>query len=189
MGMFQPDNGPFVIERRSARRSRATCGASLRTLSGEVFGQLWDLSQTGARISIAGAPEIGESAILKWGTEQVMCRIVWTEGDMCGLSFESPIDGAVVSETARLLGIVEHPTAAISNIPVGRRRSAPGIAAAQAEQNPPANLLASHATPEAATAPFERQQPLTAEEQMFLYGSPLAHVLAFEAHIETHDDF
>ena len=92
---------------------------------------MWDLSQTGARISLASAPEHGESALLKWGTEQVMCRVVWTEGDMCGVSFENPIDPAVVSATARLLGIVEHPTAAMSNIPVGRRRSAAGLADAE----------------------------------------------------------
>ena len=188
MGMFQPDNGPFVIERRTARRSRATCGASLRTLSGEVFGQLWDLSETGARITVASAPERGESALLKWGTEQVMCRVVWTEGDMCGLSFENPIASAVVSETARLLGIVEHPTAAISNIPVGRRRSAAG-ADAQPERGPPVNLLASHTPPEVSALPAAKSQPLTAEEEMFLYGSPLAHVLAYEAHIESIDDF
>jgi len=188
MGMFQPDNGPFLIERRKARRSRATCGASLRTLSGEVFGQLWDLSETGARISIAASPERGESALLKWGTEQVMCRIVWTDGDMCGLAFENPIGSAVVSETARLLGIVEHPTATMDNIPVGRRRSAPG-AAAQAEGDPQPNLLASRSTPEAPLSLPDRPQPLTAEEEMFLYNSPLAHVLAFEAHLETHDDF
>jgi hypothetical protein len=186
--MFQPDNGPFLIERRKARRSRATCGASLRTLSGEVFGQLWDLSETGARISIANPPERGESALLKWSTEQVMCRIVWTEGDMCGLSFENPIASAVVSETARLLGIVEHPTATIDNIPIGRRRSAPG-AASQPEPEPAINLLASHAAPEVPCLPPQRPQPLTAEEEMFLYNSPLAHVLAYEAHLESHDDF
>jgi hypothetical protein len=186
--MFQPDNGPFLIERRKARRSRATCGASLRTLSGEVFGQLWDLSETGARISIATPPERGESALLKWSTEQVMCRIVWTEGDMCGLSFENPISSAVVSETARLLGIVEHPTATIGNIPVGRRRSAQGMAA-QPEADSTVSLLASRSTPEAPTPPVERPQPLTAEEEMFLYNSPLAHVLAYEAHLESHDDF
>jgi hypothetical protein len=189
MGMFQPDNGPFLIERRKARRSRATCGASLRTLSGEVFGQLWDLSETGARISVPTPPERGESALLKWGTEQVMCRIVWADGDMCGLSFENPIAPAVVSATARLLGIVEHPTAAISNIPVGRRRSAAGEGPGRAEADPRPNLLASHATTEAPLPLPDRPQPLTAEEEMFLYNSPLAHVLAFEAHLETHDDF
>ena len=189
MGMFQPDNGPFVIERRTARRSRATCAASLRTLSGEIFGQLWDLSETGARISIAGAPARGESALLKWLTEQVMCRVVWTEGDMCGLAFENPIPSAVVSETARLLGIVEHPTAAMGNIPVGRRRSAPGGTAAQSEPTPPVTLLASHSVTEVPAAAIQRPQPLTAEEEMFLYGAPLAHILAYEAHIESRDDF
>jgi hypothetical protein len=188
MGMFQPDNGPFVIERRAARRSRATCGASLRTLEGEVFGQLWDLSQSGARISIASAPERGESALLKWGTEQVMCRVVWTEGDMCGVSFENPIDPAVVSATARLLGIVEHPTAAMGNIPVGRRRSASGAANGEPEASRPTTLLASHSVPGVPAETVEKPQPLTAEEEMFLYRSPLAHVLAYEAHIETHDD-
>jgi hypothetical protein len=43
---------------------------------------------------------------------------------MCGLSFENPIDAGVVSTTARLLGIVEHPTAAMGNIAAGRKRSA-----------------------------------------------------------------
>lgn len=187
MGMFQPDNGPFLIERRAARRSRATCAASLRTLEGESFGELWDLSETGARISVANPPERGESALLKWASEQVMCRVVWTEGDMCGVSFENPINSVVVSSTARMLGIVEHPTAAMGNIPIGRKRSAPR--AAQAESDPQPNLLASRSAPDAPLPLPERAQPLTAEEEMFLYGSPLAHVLAFEAHLELHDDF
>src|SRR4051812_45069875 len=124
MGLFQPDNGPFLIERRASRRTRATCAASLRTLTNEIFGHLWDLSETGARISVPTPPPAGESALLKWGTERVMCRIVWTEHDICGLEFEKPIDPAVVASSARLLGIVELPTAEMGNIPVGRKRSA-----------------------------------------------------------------
>jgi hypothetical protein len=146
MGLFQPDNRPPVIERRASRRTRATCAASLRTLTNEIFGHLWDLSETGARISVPTPPPVGESALLKWGTERVMCRIVWTEHDICGLEFEKPIDAAVVDASARLLGIVELPTAAIGNIPVGRKRSAPG---AQADQPDLADtdLLARHSRP------------------------------------------
>src|SRR4051812_36468413 len=143
MGLFQPDNGPFLIERRASRRTRATCAASLRTLTNEIFGHLWDLSETGARISVATPPPAGESALLKWGTERVMCRIVWTEHDICGLEFEKPIDPAVVASSARLLGIVELPTAEMGNIPVGRKRSAPGAQADQSSDDGP-NLLARH---------------------------------------------
>ena len=139
MGFFLPDRGPFLIERRAARRTRATCAASLRTLTSESFGHLWDLSETGARVSVENPPAIGESAMLKWGTERVMCRVVWTDHDICGLEFETPIDPTVVASSARLIGIVEQPTAAIGNIPVGRKRSA-GAAASQTEESRPGLL-------------------------------------------------
>jgi hypothetical protein len=124
MGFFEPYKGPFLIERRTARRTRATCAASLRTLTREVVGHLWDLSETGARVSVDSPPEAGETAVLKWGAEKVMCRVVWVDHDMCGLSFDTPIDPAVVTASARLIGIVEQPIAAVANIPAGRKRSA-----------------------------------------------------------------
>jgi hypothetical protein len=133
MGFFEPDRGPFLIERRAARRTRATCPASLRTLTSEAVGHLWDLSETGARVSLPNPPAEGESAQLKWGTERVLCRVVWVDHDMCGLAFESPIDPAVVEASSGMLGIIEQPTAMIGNIPVGRKRSAPGAAEALAE--------------------------------------------------------
>ena len=128
MGFFEPYKGPFLIERRAARRTRATCAASLRTLTRESVGHLWDLSETGARVSVESPPEVGETAVLKWGAEKVMCRVVWIDRDICGLSFDTPIDAAVVASSARLIGIVEQPVAAVGNIPVGRKRSAVGEA-------------------------------------------------------------
>jgi hypothetical protein len=141
MGFFEPYKGPFVIERRAARRTRATCAASLRTLTRECVGNLWDLSETGARLSAESPPEAGETAVLKWGSAKVMCRVVWVERDMCGLSFDTPIDPAVVASSARLIGIVEQAVAAVGNIPVGQRRSALG-AEAKADEGRP-NLRAS----------------------------------------------
>ena len=52
----------------------------------------------------------------------------------------------------------------------------------------PATLLASHSVPEVPRQP-PKGAPLTAEEEMFLYRSPLAHVLAYEAHIASVDDY
>ena len=149
MGFFQPDRGPFQIERRVARRTRATCAASLRTLTKECFGHLWDLSETGARISVESPPAIGEHAMVKWGAEKVMGRVVWIERDICGLEFDRPIDPAVVASAARLIGIVEQPTAALGNIPVGRKRSAAGASAVEAEEaESHSNLLATRSRPD-----------------------------------------
>ena len=141
MGFFEPYKGPFLIERRAARRTRATCAASLRTLTRESIGHLWDLSETGARVSLDNPPPEGETAVLKWGTEKVMCRVVWIDRDMCGLAFDRPIDSAVVESSARLIGIVEQPIAAVGNIPVGRKRSAPGAAERRQDEGRP-DLLA-----------------------------------------------
>jgi hypothetical protein len=135
MGFFQEDRSPLSIERRAARRTRATCAAGLRTLTNEYFGNLWDLSETGARISLPDPPPVGVNGLLKWGTERVMCRVVWVDRDLCGLEFESPIDPAVVAASARMLGIVEHPTAALGNIPVGRKRSEMGASTSGAGQD------------------------------------------------------
>jgi hypothetical protein len=145
MGYFDPYKGPFLIERRAARRTRATCAASLRTLTRESIGHLWDLSETGARVAVDNPPEVGESAVLKWATEKVMCRVVWIDRDMCGLSFDSPIDPDIVASSARLIGIVEQPIAAVGNIPVGRKRSAIGTPPAEAPDETPPDLLATHA--------------------------------------------
>ena len=136
MGLFQPDFGPFLVERRGARRTRATCAASLRTLTSEHFGYLWDLSQTGARVSVPDPPAEGQNAMLKWAGEKAMCRIVWVDHDLCGLEFEAPIDPGVVESSTRMIGIVEQPTATVGNIPVGRSRSAPGRANGHAEEAP-----------------------------------------------------
>jgi len=147
MGFFQPDKGPLVVERRAARRTRATCAASLQTLTDESFGYLWDLSETGARVSVANPPQSEENAILKWGTEKVMCRAVGTDRDMCGLAFERPIDPAVVASGARMIGIIEQPIATVGNIPVGRKRSERCASAVQEDAGHP-DLLATRPQPD-----------------------------------------
>ena len=124
MGMFRPEIGPLLIERRRRRRSRATCAASIETPAGEIFGQLWDLSETGARVQTADPPGEGTAALLKWASERVACQVIWARDDMCGLGFENPIDRDIVSATTRVIGGPEQPAASVSNIPVGRKRSA-----------------------------------------------------------------
>jgi hypothetical protein len=124
MGMFRSEIGPFLIERRRRRRSRATCAASIETTAGGIFGQLWDLSETGARVQTADLPRVGTAALLKWASEKIACRVMWVRDGMCGLGFESPIDRDLVSATTRVIGAPEQPAASFANIPVGRKRSA-----------------------------------------------------------------
>ena len=113
-----------MIERRRSRRSRATCGASLETPDGEIFGQLWDLSETGARVQTAYPPEQGTQALLKWGSERVDCAVIWARDDMCGVEFDSPIDRSVVSAMGRIIPVPEPQGASLAKIPLGRKRSA-----------------------------------------------------------------
>jgi len=114
-----------MIERRRTRRSRATCGAILETPDGEISGQLWDLSETGARVQTTYPPEQGTQALLKWGSERAECEIIWARDDMCGVEFDSPIDRTVVSATGRIIGLPEPVGASLAKIPLGQKRSAP----------------------------------------------------------------
>jgi hypothetical protein len=122
--MFQPELGSDMIERRRSRRSRATCGACLETPDGEIFGQLWDLSETGARVQTTYPPEQGTQALLKWNSEKVECQVIWASDDMCGVEFDSPIDRAVVTATGRIIGLPEQAGASLAKIPLGQKRSA-----------------------------------------------------------------
>src|SRR5690606_39073523 len=116
MGMFRPEIGPFLIERRRRQRSCATCTASIQTPAGEIFGELRDLSETGARVQTTDPPAEGTAALLKWASERVACHVIWTRDDMCGLGFESPINRDVVSATARVIGGPDQPAASLANI-------------------------------------------------------------------------
>lgn len=184
MGFLQPDAAPMLLERRTARRWRATCAASLQTLTEENSGQLWDLSETGARLQIGDPPQQGSTAWLKWGSEKVVCRVVWIADDMCGVAFERPLNPAVVAETTRMIGEIEQPVATVKNIPVGRKRSVQhslGLLSKPLDAAP-SRLVLQLPRPKAPSG-IAGPGTLTAAEEMFFYGSPLAHVLTYEANL------
>lgn len=187
MGLFRSDAGPFLLERRAARRWRATCAASLETLTGESFGQLWDLSETGARVMLDSAPPRGAAAMLKWEGHKVPCCVAWAADGMCGVAFKQPLDAGLVSATSRLIGDVERPIATVGNIRAGRKRSERkcdlGLLSDALEMGPSRLVIALQRRDElGGTAP---RDALTAGEEMFFFGSPLAHVLAYEANLRA----
>jgi hypothetical protein len=181
-----PDTGPSPDERRAARRLRVGCRATLRTLTGDISGHLWDLSETGARIQIAHPPAAGATALLKWEADEAECSVVWATGGMCGVAFQRRIDDAVVVATAGLTRLIEEPIAALHNIPLGRKRSAQ-VAPAALPGNEPSKASSWHirlARPRGSRG-SNGQASVTAAEEMFFFGSPLAHVLAYEAHLSS----
>ena len=181
MGLFRPDAGPFLLERRTARRWRATCAATLQTLTDEYLGQLWDLSETGARLKVESTPSPGATAMLNWGDCRVRCSVVWATDGMCGVVFERPLDGAAVSATTQLLREHELPIATIGNIRVGRKRSDPnrdlGLLTPALETGPSRLVISLQRRP--GLRGTASQASRTAGEEMFFFGSPLAHVLSY----------
>ena len=180
MGDIPDIAGPCRHERRRSRRLRVTCPATLCTLTGEFAGQLWDLSETGARFEGTKLPERDSKALLTWRDQKHACTVVWIHASMCGLEFEEPVSGAIVSECTRLLGTKEEPIAELSNIPLGKRRSAPAdLPAFHAGNQLVRTTIVFLGKPKRGSilrsCPF-----LSPEEEMFFWGAPLAHLVAYQ---------
>jgi len=110
-------------ERRAFGRARTDCPVRLQTPTRDMHGRLWDLSESGARVQIDNPPESGDIILLKWLKFDALTRVVWSSEDMCGLSFERPLDRAIVAQTIGEDAPEPGPTASFGNIPVGQRRS------------------------------------------------------------------
>jgi hypothetical protein len=169
---LEPADAP---DRRMSRRVRVTSGAVLETLTGTFTGRLWDLSEGGARLHLSYLPQIGTNARLCWAEHEALCSVVWSDGEMCGVSFDKPIMPSIVTATAEVHRVLELPIAKVSNIAAGRRRSMPGrpVRLAAAEREAPKGLVVRF--------PKDcRGGAMSAAQEMFFLGSPLAHVAVFE---------
>jgi hypothetical protein len=120
MGYALPQQPFHATERRGAARSPASCVAHLQTPGGDWRGQLYDLSETGARIQVASPPIPGATALLRWDGHECFCRVVWTTGEMCGVVFDRPISGIAVRDAT---GPRTGPQASLGRIPLGQKRS------------------------------------------------------------------
>ena len=183
MALSAPNHEAFAIERRAARRVRTSCPASLRTLTGQDTGQLLDLSTSGARVQLADPPGSGTAAHLLWGTHLAACTVVWAADGACGVVFETALDEAVVLETAQLSRVVEQPIAVVRNIALGRKRSSrtarePMLTAP--EEHGSRTWSVPLSKPQGSPG-SRRRAPMTAAEEMFFFGAPLAHILAYES--------
>ncbi len=176
-----------LVERRASRRTRVVCDAVLETLTGRYAGKLWDISEHGARLQLPLAPEAGATARLRWEDHEAICRVVWGEEDMCGISFDSPLVEAIVAQTAERNRVVDLPIARVGNIALGRKRSLSLVPPAVAEPatTPEPEMARSQwivAFPGGRHCPIAGDvDALPAAQAMFFYGAPLSHVVAFQA--------
>jgi hypothetical protein len=124
MSLFRARIGHNTSDRRASARVKLAIPARLRLTTGDREGQLVDMSQTGARITVAHLPPLGAPAILLWGEHEVFCKIVWTEDGTCGLRFDRPLTHAIVIEaTGQDHDLPELTVANRDNIPMGQKRS------------------------------------------------------------------
>ncbi len=123
MSFFKAEDGSLHVERRSNARFRLATPVELHLPSGTRQGQLSDLSEGGAKISIDNPPSKGATVKLCWANQEEFCRVIWTGEKSCGVKFERAISSAIVLETmGQDEDLQAGPVADRSNIPLGRKR-------------------------------------------------------------------
>ena len=112
-----------ALERRDAKRALTACPAELRLPSGSRTAQLFDISRTGAQLSLTDPPPVGASALLKWGRHEYFATVAWASPALCGVIFDRPISDDIVAESAQMPTPKLGPPARVANIALGERRS------------------------------------------------------------------
>ena len=80
----------FRNRRRSARAS-VLLPASVVTMSAYQYLEVVNLSPTGAKLRGSPRPDIGKTAMFRLEGLQVLCKVVWAKGDLCGVRFDETI--------------------------------------------------------------------------------------------------
>jgi hypothetical protein len=89
-----------------AERVAVSLPASIVTMSAYQFPELADISRSGAKLRGSPLPPKGSMALLRVGTLEVLCRVVWVASEQCGLRFEEPVPPSTLKQI-QLNGAVE----------------------------------------------------------------------------------
>ncbi len=93
-------SGDAAAGRRRHSRLRVQLPARLITLEGTLTATLLNLSFKGAKLMIPeGRTRAGARAVLGWGPFEAFCTVAWSQGNHCGLDFETPLKPAVLLAT------------------------------------------------------------------------------------------
>lgn len=83
---------PRITGRRTASRVRLCIPATVLLLNGLENCLLDDLSQSGARVTIASKPpSVGAGVVLRTNELEAFGTVVWSQGARFGFEFEEPL--------------------------------------------------------------------------------------------------
>jgi hypothetical protein len=77
---------------RAAARKPVLLRAALHTLTASRPVTLFDVSRTGARLSMPVPLASGQPLWLTIPPSEIFATVVWIEGDHCGIHFDDPLD-------------------------------------------------------------------------------------------------
>lgn len=89
--------GDGFRNRRRVARAPVVLPASVVTLSAYQYLDVVNLSSSGAKLRGSPVPEIGKTAMFRLEGYQLMCKVVWTKNDLCGIRFDEPIPPRVLA--------------------------------------------------------------------------------------------
>ena len=92
----------YPTGRRASARLRTRLAARMVLLAGTQNCVLIDLSLTGARVETSRPAQLGDEAVLMWGSFETFGQVVWTTPGLCGLALFDPISDAVLLGTRQL---------------------------------------------------------------------------------------
>lgn len=99
------------MEPRDGPRVRVLINARLITTTDEQPVKLRDISAGGTLVESEHSMTAGKDVILRRGSTEVFARIVWANGNRCGLQFEEPMT------EAELLAFIHQPLKATAPNP------------------------------------------------------------------------
>ena len=89
--------GDGFRNRRRAPRASVLLPASVVTMSAYQYLEVLNLSPTGAKLRGSPHPDIGKTAMFRLEGFQMLCRVVWAKGDLCGVRFDELIPPRVLA--------------------------------------------------------------------------------------------
>ena len=106
MVAFKIDRGGYKPAKpappaRSPRR-RVLLTGQFQSLTHSWPATIRNLSCTGAAIECDGALKVGGEGVLRAGSVDCLCRVVWNRGRLFGLRFDRPLPNPVVLELHRI---------------------------------------------------------------------------------------
>jgi len=86
------NDGPYG--RRTAERERVLLSAAMLSVGASRTAIIRDVSKTGLKLEVNVPLKVGQELWLKLHPHDIFCRVVWVDGDCCGVEMDEPFSDA-----------------------------------------------------------------------------------------------